>query len=413
MNETPKANRIHIALFGRTNVGKSSFLNLITGQDVSITSEIKGTTTDVVEKVMELLPFGPVVFLDTAGLDDTTELAEKRIEKTQKVFRRSEIVVLIVEAGQWTEYEENVYKKTQEEGLPLICAINKVDLCEPDKKFLELLEDKCGAYFVCSSTDKENREKHLIAFKDALKEAVPAELLKDPLLVSDIVSKGGIVIMVVPIDLEAPKGRIILPQVQAIRDALDGQLISIVVKETELQQALDSLSKKPDLVVCDSQVIEEVCAIVPENILVTGFSVLYSRYKGDLKELAKGAFAIDDLTKDSKILIAESCTHHPIGEDIGRVKLPRWLKQYLGFEVKYDVYSGKDFPDNLKEYDLVIHCGACMFNRRHMIWRIEAAKKAGVPITNYGLAISQLKNVLSRALKPFNLSVEDLKKEAT
>lgn len=401
MDSTPKANRIHIAIFGRTNAGKSSFLNLISGQDVSITSEIRGTTTDVVEKTMELLPFGPVVFLDTAGLDDTGSLGAKRIEKTQKVFERMDAAVLILENGIWSEYEDIVAQKAKDSGVPLVAVVNKIDLDPLEDSYLQKIKLRTGSQMSCSSLDKTNREKILNDFKQAFKDALPAGYLNEPPLLSDLTGSGDVVIMVVPIDLEAPKGRLILPQVQAIREALDSEAVAIVVKERELPFILENLKQKPELVVCDSQVILKVSADVPEDIEITTFSILFARYKGDLTVLASGAAKIDHLNATSKILIAESCTHHPIGDDIGRVKIPRWLKQYTGLDIKIDHYAGRDFPENIKDYDLIIHCGSCMFNRRQMLYRIQLAQKHGVAITNYGIAISMLQGVLQRSLKSF------------
>lgn len=402
MDTTAKANRIHISFFGRTNVGKSSFLNLITGQDVSITSEIEGTTTDVVEKTMELLPFGPVVFLDTAGIDDVSALGDKRIEKTKKVFERTDVIVLVTEAGIWSDYEEAVLKRSFEDGIPLMLLVNKSDLKEADVDFLAKVNDKCAAVMQCSSLDKSKREESLDKFKETLKKAIPKDYLKEPFLISDLVSGGDIIILVVPIDLEAPKGRIILPQVQTIRDSLDSDAVAIVVKERELPYMLDQLKTKPKLVICDSQVVLKVAADVPADIPMTTFSILFSRFKGDLTEMAKGAAAIEKLNSDSKVLIAESCSHHAIGDDIGRVKIPRWLKQYLGFDIQIDHYAGRDFPENVEDYDLIIHCGSCMFNRKQMLYRINLAKQHGVPITNYGIAISVVQGVLSRSLEPFS-----------
>lgn len=401
MQTTPKANRLHISLFGRTNVGKSSFLNFITGQDVSITSEIEGTTTDVVEKTMELLPFGPVVFIDTAGIDDVSALGDKRIEKTKKVFERTDVIVLITEAGIWGEYEETVLKRSIDDAIPLMLVINKSDLKEADDDFISKVSTKCGAIMQCSSLSKDKREETLDIFKSSLKKAIPEDYLKEPFLVSDLVSGGDIIILVVPIDLEAPKGRLILPQVQTIRDSLDSDAVTIVVKERELPYMLEQLKTKPKLVVCDSQVVLKVAADVPQDIPMTTFSILFSRFKGDLTQMAKGAAAIDSLTANSKVLIAESCSHHAIGDDIGRVKIPRWLKQYLGFDIAIDHYAGRDFPENIEEYDLIIHCGSCMFNRRQMLYRINLAKQHGVPITNYGIAISLVQGVIKRSLEPF------------
>jgi len=401
MNTTPKSNRLHIALFGRTNVGKSSFLNYMVGQDISITSEIAGTTTDVVEKPMELLPLGPVLFLDTAGLGDTTALSDKRLEKTVKIFERNDVILLIVEAGQWGEYEDSVLARAREQKVPIAVVVNKSDLSYPQESFLVLLRDKVGDYLICNSLDPAARENTLEALKQVLKAIVPPELLRDPFLISDLLKAGQTAVLVVPIDLEAPKGRLILPQVQTIRDVLDSDAIAVIAKERELRAVLDNMKTPPAIVVCDSQAVLKVAADTPRVIPMTTFSILFSRLKGDIVTLARGAAAIDHLKSDSRVLIAEACTHHPIGDDIGRVKIPRWLRQYLGFSPEVNVFAGRDYPVDLAQYDLVIHCGACMFNRRQMLTRLEESHRNEVPITNYGICISKLQGVIERTLAPF------------
>ncbi len=401
MNTTPKSNRFHIALFGRTNVGKSSFLNYLVGQDISITSDIAGTTTDVVEKPMELLPLGPVLFLDTAGLGDTSALSDKRLAKTQKIFERNDVILLVVEAGIWTEYEDSVLARAHEQKVPMAVVINKSDLKYPDESFLTEVRDKAGHYLICHSTDLSGREKSLEELKRILKAIVPPELLRDPFLISDLLKAGQTAVLVVPIDLEAPKGRLILPQVQTIRDILDSDAIAVIVKERELPAVLSDLKTKPAIVVCDSQAVLKVAADTPPSIPMTTFSILFSRLKGDIVTLARGAAAIDHLRPGSRVLIAEACTHHPIGDDIGRVKIPRWLRQYLGFSPEVNVFAGRDYPSDLDQYDLVVHCGACMFNRRQMITRLEESRRHQVPITNYGICISVLQGVIERTLAPF------------
>jgi [FeFe] hydrogenase H-cluster maturation GTPase HydF len=403
MHDTPKGNRIHIAILGRTNVGKSSYLNLLCGQSVSITSEVRGTTTDVVEKAMELLPLGPVLFLDTAGLDDTTALGAKRVERTEKVFERADIILLVLEAGVWTAYEDAVLAKAKDAGTPVIAVVNKCDIAQPDDSFVEMLVSRGLSNLCVSCLDARARDAALVALKEAIVRSVPPEYFKEPQLISDLVRGGEIAVLVVPIDLEAPKGRLILPQVQTIRDALDADAVCVVVKERELPFILENLKQPPKLVVCDSQGILKVSADVPRTIPLTTFSVLMSRFKGDLASFVKGAAAIDSLTAKSKVLIAESCTHHAIGDDIGRVKIPRWLRQYLGFDLAIDHFAGRDFPADLAQYSLIIHSGSCMLNRKQMLWRIAAAKKAGVPITNYGMAIAKLQGVFDRVVKPFGL----------
>jgi len=396
MKTTPKSLRLHIALFGRTNVGKSSFLNLIAGQDVSIVSEQPGTTTDVVEKTMELLPIGPVVVIDTAGLDDRTVLGGKRVEKTEKVFDRADVILLICEGDQFGEFEEVVEARAKEKGTPVIRVANKSDL-----------SDSSGLSDIQSnSTDLGSREKVLSQLKARLIAVCPEEFIQPPPLVGDLVKPGGIAVLIVPIDLQAPKGRLILPQVSTIRDALDNDAAALVVKEREYTHMLSQLKTPPDLVVCDSQVVLKMIGDTPKEIPCTTFSILFARLKGDLPKLAAGAADIDHLKDGDKVLIAESCSHHAAEDDIGRVKIPRWLRQYCGCDLQIDVYAGRDFPDNLSEYSLVVQCGGCMHNRREILSRIEKCEAAGVPITNYGLCISQTQGVLKRVLSPFPAALD-------
>lgn len=411
MQGTPKGNRLHIALFGRTNVGKSSFLNMITGQDIAITSPVAGTTTDVVEKAMELLPIGPVLFLDTAGLDDTSALGELRIKKTQRVFNRADVCILILEPDIWTDYEDLVIKEAEKRKIPIIGVINKIDLKKPSTDFVNEVKRKVGRVIQISAVDKENRDDYINALKTQILEVCPNDFLQPPPLIGDLLPPGGLAVLVVPIDLEAPKGRLILPQVQTIRDALDNDAAALIVKERELAHILTILNRPPDIVVCDSQVVLKMCADVPKEIPATTFSILFSRYKGDLVEQAKGAAHIEALKPGDKVLIAEACTHHPIEDDIGRVKIPRWLRQYVGGDLQIDVYAGRDYPENLKEYKLVIHCGGCVLNRREMLTRIQMAKEARVPITNYGVCISFLQGVIRRTLSPFPAALMAFEKE--
>jgi len=391
MKTAPKSLRLHIALFGRTNVGKSSFLNLITGQDVSIVSEQPGTTTDVVEKTMELLPIGPVVFMDTAGLDDTTALGRHRIEKTQKVFDRAEVVLLICEGPEFGEFEEAVMARSKEKNIPVIRVSNKSDLYDLSDE-----SDLC-----VNSADLSSRDEVMSFLKSALLRVCPEEFIQPPRLLDPLLPKGGVAILIIPIDLEAPKGRIILPQVQTIRDALDGDAATLVVKEDRYLEMLHRLNVPPDLVICDSQVVDRMVAETPASVVCTTFSILFARLKGDLSKLAAGAAAIENLKDGDQILIAESCTHHAVEDDIGREKIPVWLKKYCGCELKIDICAGRDFPENLGEYSLVVQCGGCMYNRREILSRIEKCETAGVPITNYGLCIAQTQGVLERVLSPF------------
>jgi [FeFe] hydrogenase H-cluster maturation GTPase HydF len=406
MQKTPKSLRLHIGIFGRTNVGKSSFLNRIAGQDVAITSPVPGTTTDVVEKTMELLPLGPVVFLDTAGFDDGSVLAEKRLAKTRKIFDRSDVVLLVTEPGRWTEFEDEICAQARTRGIPLIIVINKIDLEDPQDSFLEKCRGESPRILSCSSTAPRDPEEAIRSLKRYLMEVCPEEFIRPPALVGDLLPPGGLAVLIVPIDLQAPKGRLILPQVQTIRDALDNDAAVLVVKEREYRSALEKIKGQPDLVVCDSQVVLKMTADTPPEVPCTTFSILFSRMKGDLTEMAGGAAAISGLKDGSRVLIAEACSHHALEDDIGRVKIPRWLRQFTGAQLEIDVCSGKDYPEDLGKYALIIHCGACMLTRREMLFRIEQARQAKVPITNYGVAISAVQGVLERTLAPFPAALD-------
>jgi [FeFe] hydrogenase H-cluster maturation GTPase HydF len=401
MDTTPKGNRLHVAIFGRTNVGKSSLLNYLIGQDVAITSPVAGTTTDVVEKAAELLPLGPVLFLDTAGLDDTSELAGPRLKKTGKIFDRADCILLVTEADTWTGYEEDVLSEAEKRKIPVLLIVNKTDLRMPSPGFLEQLREKTGRVFSVSCRDVSARDGALEALKRHLIEMAPDDFIETPSLVGDLLPPGGIAVLVVPIDLQAPKGRLILPQVQTIRDALDNDAAALIVKERELAGILSLLNRRPDVVVCDSQAILKVSADVPKEVPCTTFSILFARQKGDLSIAAAGAAVIETLKPGDKVLIAESCSHHPLQDDIGRIKIPRWLRQYVGGELQVAVSAGRDYPENLHEYRLIIHCGGCMLTRREMLGRLHKARVAGIPVTNYGLAISFTQGVIRRVLSPF------------
>jgi [FeFe] hydrogenase H-cluster maturation GTPase HydF len=401
MDNTPKGNRLHIALLGRTNVGKSSLLNLMLGQDIAITSPIAGTTTDIVEKAMELLPLGPVLFLDTAGLDDISELSSARLKKTAKVFDRSDVIILVTEPDTWTDYEESVLTKAKKRKISMLIVINKIDLHKPSADHLKFLQSKSERILTVSCNDETKRQNYLDALKQQLLEVAPADFVGTQSLIGDLLPPGGLAVLVVPIDLQAPKGRLILPQVQTIRDALDNDAMTLVVKERELAAALANLKNPPDIVVTDSQAILKVTADVQKDIPVTTFSILFARQKSDLTIMARGAAAIDSLQPGDKILIAESCSHHALEDDIGRIKIPRWLRQYVGGDLQIDISSGRDYPDDLKKYKLILHCGGCMINRREMLTRLRKAQDARVPVTNYGVAISFLQGAISRSLAPF------------
>jgi [FeFe] hydrogenase H-cluster maturation GTPase HydF len=411
MDNTSKGNRLHIALMGRTNVGKSSLLNLMLGQDIAITSPVAGTTTDVVEKAMELLPLGPVLFLDTAGLDDISELSGARLKKTAKVFDRADSIILIIEPDTWTDFEEAVLTESQNRKIPMLVVINKIDLHQPSPDHLKFLQSKSGHIMTVSCNDETKRQNYLETLKQHLMEVAPTDFIKTPSLIGDLLPPGGLAVLVVPIDLEAPKGRLILPQVQTIRDALDNDAMTLVVKERELVAALANLKKPPAIVVTDSQAILKVTADVPQDIPVTTFSILFARQKADLAVMARGAAAIDSLQPGDRVLIAEACSHHALEDDIGRVKIPRWLRQYVGGDLQIDTSSGRDYPDDLKKYKLILHCGACMMNRREMLTRMRKAQETGVSITNYGVAISFLQGVIKRSLEPFPAALNAFEKE--
>ncbi len=400
-----KSFRLHIGIFGRRNAGKSSILNALTSQDVSIVSEIAGTTTDPVEKPMELLPLGPVLFIDTAGVDDSGTLGEKRIQKTMQVFDRTDLGLIISGYAEWGEFEEIILKELKDRAIPVIVVFNKSDLSLPSgclrKNFIGE-----NIPFVETSALLGNGIQEL---RQAILKQAPDDFINRPGIVSDLVGPGEAAILVVPIDKEAPKGRLILPQVQTIRDLLDNDSFCMVVKERELREAFNRLNKPPKLVVTDSQAFLKVAADTPSEIPLTSFSILFARYQGDLPEMVKGAMAIDKLTTGDKVMIAEACSHHPIGEDIGTVKIPRWLTQYVGGKLDFVHHRGHDFPENLSEFKLIIHCGACMWNRREMLSRMMKARMAGVPLTNYGLTIAYSLGIFGRALQPFPAALEVFK----
>jgi [FeFe] hydrogenase H-cluster maturation GTPase HydF len=397
MTTTPKGLRLHIGVFGRRNAGKSSFVNAVTGQEVSIVSAVPGTTTDPVEKAMELLPLGPVLFIDTAGIDDTGHLGEKRVSKTKAVIDRTDVAVLLVDPEHWDVYETSLIEVFQKAATPVVAVFNKSDLGAAPQEAVDFLRTQGIVTLSVSCKERSG----LGEFKKVLLEVAPDSFVQPPAIVGDLIRPGDMVVLVVPIDLEAPKGRLILPQVQTLRDILDVDATCAVTKERELRSLLDNLKRKPALVVTDSQAFLKVAGDTPDDVPMTSFSILFARNKGDLPLLVQGARTIEKLKSGDKVLIAEACTHHPIGEDIGRVKIPRWLSQYVGGKLTFDVTSGRDFPDNLGDYQLVIHCGSCMFNRRQILTRILKCREAGVPITNYGLCVAYTLGIFERALKPF------------
>lgn len=403
--KTLKSMRLHIGIFGKTNVGKSAFLNRITNQEVSIVSDIAGTTTDVVEKSMELLPVGPVNFLDTAGINDTTALGAERIEKTMKIINRTDIAVILCDYNGIDDYEKNLIQKFDELTIPYLIVINKQDEKEIlPEKYEEILKqvqnDSSKHEDKILKTSALNDKDIVFKFKEKLVRMLPEDFVNSPKIAGDLIPPKSTVILVIPIDKEAPKGRIILPQVQTLRDLLDSDCLSYVVKESELKQALDNLKEPPALVITDSQAFKTVAEIVPESIPLTSFSILFARLKGDLKAFEEGANAIDNLKDGDKVLILESCTHHAIEDDIGRVKIPNLLRKKTGKNLIIENYAGHDFPE-IMDYKLIIHCGACMTNRREVLSRILKASEKGVPITNYGITISYCLGILPRAIKIF------------
>jgi [FeFe] hydrogenase H-cluster maturation GTPase HydF len=351
---------------------------------------------------MELLPLGPVLFIDTAGIDDIGALGEMRVRKTQQVFDRTDVGVIVVPAGDWDSFEDAILTELTQRETPVIVVFNKTDLAQPVDEVLARLEQHNARVVHTVAPAGEG----IADLREALIRSAPEDFINAPTIAGDLVAPGTAAVLVVPIDKEAPKGRLILPQVQTIRDLLDNDAWSVVVKERELREVLSHLSKPPSLVVTDSQAFLKVAADTPPEIPMTSFSILFARAKGDLTELVRGALAIEDLRSGDRVLVAEACSHHPIGEDIGRVKIPRWLRQYVGGQLEFTTVQGHDFPDDVSDYNLIIHCGACMWNRREMLSRIVRARRAGVPITNYGLTIAYSLGIFSRALSPFPAAME-------
>jgi len=401
MNQTtPKGMRLHIGLFGRRNVGKSSILNALCGRQISIVSHHAGTTTDPVEKPMELLPLGPVIFIDTAGIDDCGTLGALRNKKTRSCLDRTDLAMIITCNGIWGTFEQDLASELQTRGIPVIAVHNKQDQHSESEPFAGL-PDTIPLVFT-SATQKHGID----TLRAALIEYAPEGCLDSACLAADLIAPGELAVLVIPIDREAPRGRLILPQAQTLRDLLDNGRCALVVREQELEQSLKLMHKPPALIITDSQAFEQVAAITPAQSLLTGFSILLARNKADLATLVQGTRAIDGLQEGDRVLIAESCTHHPIEDDIGRVKIPRWLERYVGAPLHFSTTAGHDFPDDLGEYRLVIHCGACMHTKRAMLQRLEKCKQAGVPITNYGLAIAKCLGVLERSLGPFPEALE-------
>ncbi|MFZ5642812.1 MAG: [FeFe] hydrogenase H-cluster maturation GTPase HydF [Bacillota bacterium] len=396
LNETPRGSRLHIAIFGRRNAGKSSLINALTNQDIAIVSDIPGTTTDPVYKSMEILPIGPVVVIDTAGIDDVGELGELRVKKTIEVLNKADLMVLVIDPAQGAGgYEKDLVEKAGDQGVPVVGVLNKIDL-DPGVT-PQRLEEFLGLRVVPVSAATRQGIEDL---KSELIKSAPKDWTA-PTIIGDLINPGDTVVLVVPIDLAAPKGRLILPQVQTIRDILDNDACALVVKERELRQALSNLKNTPRMVVTDSQAFLKVDADTPREIALTSFSILFARYKGNLEALVAGARAVDNLRPGDRVLISEACTHHRVADDIGTVKIPRWLRQKVGGELSFEWSSGTELPKNLEQFKLVIHCGACMINRREMLHRIMQVNRAGVPIVNYGVLIAYIHGILKRALSPF------------
>lgn len=416
LNSTPSANRVHIGFFGRRNAGKSSVVNAVTGQELAVVSDTKGTTTDPVYKSMELLPIGPVMIIDTPGFDDEGALGELRVRKTKQVLNKTDIAVLVVDATEGKKQcDEELIRIFKEKEIPYIIVNNKADLLsdEISEKVCQnnVSEQRKAEQNALLSSGKEQYVSALTGagiyeLKECIGKLTPNEdmTLK---IVGDLLHPGDFVVLVVPIDSAAPKGRLILPQQQTIRDVLEANAAAIVVKESELKQTLEQLGRSPVMVITDSQVFEQVSEEVSEEIPLTSFSILMARYKGYLETAVNGVAAIDHLKDGDKILISEGCTHHRQCDDIGTVKIPRWLKQHTGKELIIETSSGTEFPEDLTSYALVIHCGGCMLNEREVKYRMKCAEDQKVPFTNYGIAIAQMKGILKRSIELFpNLNVE-------
>ena len=408
MNQTPSSERVHIGLFGKRNAGKSSVINAVTNQDIAIVSAVRGTTTDPVYKSMELLPLGPVMLIDTPGLDDKGELGALRVQKGLDVLRKTDIALLIVDgtAGMSPE-DERLQEELKKRGLPYLVVFNKWDLVQEKSAG----EENSGAepederHIRVSARTGEGIQE----LKERLARMVPAG--KEKRLVGDLLEPQDLVVLVVPIDKAAPKGRLILPQQQTIRDVLESGAVSVVVREKELKETLKKLGTKPKLVITDSQVFGLVDRDTPEDILLTSFSILFARYKGNLAQAVRGAGALESLRDGDKILISEGCTHHRQCDDIGTVKLPRWIENYTGKKPEFVFTSGTGFERNLKEYHMIVHCGGCMLNEQEMQYRLKMAESQGVPMTNYGILIAYMKGILERSLQPFPDMAALLEKE--
>lgn len=396
LNETSRGMRIAIAFLGRRNAGKSSLLNALVGYDLAIVSDQAGTTTDPVNKAVEINPLGPCMVIDTAGIDDFGDLGQKRIEKTQAVVKDADVGLIIIGDGQWTSYEEKLLNNLQTGEKPVIIIINKSD-CTSTAELEKLLQDRKLDYIHTVAVSNEGID----VLKQKIRELINVPGLQAASILGDLIKSGDLLLLVVPLDLGAPKGRLILPQVQTIRDILDHNASALVVKENELSKTLDMLSVPPRLVITDSQVVLKVAGDVPDKIPLTTFSTVFSRFKGNLRQLVEGVYSIDQLQDGDKVLIAEACTHHASTDDIGRVKIPRWISRYTGKNLTFKLASGPSFPADIDDYHLILQCGGCTITRTAYCNRQESAAARGIPMTNYGIAISYVQGVLPRVIRPF------------
>ena len=398
--QTTRGNRLHIGFFGKRNAGKSSVVNKIIGQELSIVSDTLGTTTDVNQKSMELLPLGPVVLMDTAGIDDIGDLGKMRVEKTRAALTRTDVAVIVFDNNPVLDIELNFLNTIKEKGIPILAILNKTDIANlPESEVEKIKELSDNILKISAKCDKDFVSK----FKEALIKILPEDFIQEIPILSDIVKPLETAILVVPIDKEAPKGRLILPQVNVLRDLLDIGAVSVVCRENELEETLNRLVSLPKIVVTDSQAFKKVAAIVPENVFLTSFSIIFARLKADLKTFINGAKKLENLSDGDIILILESCSHHSVEDDIGKIKIPRLVRNYSGKEIIFEHFSGHDFPKDISKYSLIIHCGACMTNRREILNRINISIKNNIPITNYGIAIAKCLGILERAIKPFVL----------
>lgn len=405
LNDTPSGERIHIGFFGRRNAGKSSVVNAVTGQELAVVSDTKGTTTDPVSKAMELLPLGPVLIIDTPGFDDEGQLGELRVRKTKQILNKTDIAVLVIDAVEGLKQcDEELLSIFKEKDIPYLLVYNKEDMLKEEQKD-PLVEDNNNVVYVSAL-----QKTHIQELKEKLAKQIKTED-QTLQLVGDLVQPSDLIILVIPIDSAAPKGRLILPQQQVIRDILEAGGAAICVKETELSKLLTDLGNCPSMVITDSQAFAQVSQVVPEEILLTSFSILMARYKGFLDEAVQGAAAIRQLKDGDRVLISEGCTHHRQCDDIGTVKIPRWLKNYTGKNLIIETSSGREFPEDLSPFSLIIHCGGCMLNGREMKYRMKCAKDQHIPFTNYGIAIAHMQGILERSIQVFPDLVKKIKSD--